>query len=272
MATSTSTSTQSSSPISTGHCVICGQMSTLRCRECAQFGMEIFFCSEKHQKLVWFAHKRVCGKRSNPFRWPSFNAKEIEDMMELCDKPFQVDGRGPIRTFLSDTKPTINKFNGTPEEEKAFLKQSTRFIYQSYSGDNTSLPTAAFGFDQQVTLVGARSTAYEIRAFSTVLPPSERDARALLKRFFDMLANKERNLLSELSDNRGNYPFYSTWQHKYLFHSATIALCNVEDPPSPEIVAAVKHTANELDKFYREVVAKTHPKEARILLEGLIQC
>ena len=75
----------------------------------------------------------------------------------------------------------------------------------------------AFGFDPQVNLVGLRSAAYLARAFSTVLPPSEKDAKALLKRFFDVFANKERNLLAQLSDNRGNYPFYSIWQHKSLF-------------------------------------------------------
>ncbi|GAA5954932.1 hypothetical protein JCM3765_007816 [Sporobolomyces pararoseus] len=271
MATSTSAASPSSPPISTGQCVICGKETNLRCRECGQFGMDLFFCSEKHQKLVWFAHKRVCGKRSNPFKWPNFDSKEIDDMIELCDKPYQVDNKGPIRTVLSDNKPTISKFSGTPEEEKAFSKQILRFTYESFSDEKTSLSTS-FGFDQQVTLVGLRSEAYLVRAFSTVLPPSKKDAKALSERFFDVLANKERNLLPELSDNRGNYPFYSTWQHKYLFHSATILLSHLEAPPSPEIVAAVKHTANKLRRFYREVVAKTHPKEANILLRGLLKC
>ncbi|GAA5853792.1 hypothetical protein JCM8547_007452 [Rhodosporidiobolus lusitaniae] len=36
----------------------------------------LFFCSNEHQKLVWFAHKRVCGEDAKPFRFPSLTAAE----------------------------------------------------------------------------------------------------------------------------------------------------------------------------------------------------
>ena len=32
-------------------------------------------------------HKRVCGKRSQPFTWPGFTEKEIERVVESAKKP-----------------------------------------------------------------------------------------------------------------------------------------------------------------------------------------
>jgi len=46
---------------------------------------------------MWFAHKRVCGPASNPFRWPKFSKKEISDLQNIADKPFQNHGTGPVR-------------------------------------------------------------------------------------------------------------------------------------------------------------------------------
>ena len=37
---------------------------------------------------IWFLHKRVCGERSNPFRFPGFTSKEVEEMMAYSMKPF----------------------------------------------------------------------------------------------------------------------------------------------------------------------------------------
>ncbi|GAA5886257.1 hypothetical protein JCM3774_001608 [Rhodotorula dairenensis] len=42
-------------------CCVCGEFSTMRCSACAKAGVDLYFCSTEHQKLVWFAHKPVCG-------------------------------------------------------------------------------------------------------------------------------------------------------------------------------------------------------------------
>jgi hypothetical protein len=33
-------------------CCVCGASSTLRCSACAQAGVDLYFCSAEHQKLV----------------------------------------------------------------------------------------------------------------------------------------------------------------------------------------------------------------------------
>ncbi|BGP20688.1 hypothetical protein JCM10213_001065 [Rhodosporidiobolus nylandii] len=54
-----------------GPCCVCGETTKNRCGACAEAQMSLFFCSREHQKLVWFAHKRICGPSSNsPFRFP----------------------------------------------------------------------------------------------------------------------------------------------------------------------------------------------------------
>ncbi|BGP39663.1 hypothetical protein JCM10449v2_003614 [Rhodotorula kratochvilovae] len=42
-------------------CEVCGGLTTLRCVACQKAGIDLFFCSRKHQKLVWELHKTVCG-------------------------------------------------------------------------------------------------------------------------------------------------------------------------------------------------------------------
>jgi hypothetical protein len=130
-------------------------------------------------------------------------------------------------------------------------------------------PEISSGLNGAVGVVTVRKDAYQARAFSTVLPSIENDPKALKKYFFDALASKEVDLLIELSDNRGNFPFYSQFQHKYIFYCATLILSKFNDPPLPEDLDLVKYTTQELERFYREVVAKTHPQEAEVLLKDL---
>jgi len=48
-----SSSTPSSSPVDSGECVVCGQVTTTRCSSCASHGTGwMYFCSREHQKLV----------------------------------------------------------------------------------------------------------------------------------------------------------------------------------------------------------------------------
>lgn len=48
---------------------------------------------------IWFMHRRVCGDRSNPFRWPSFSDKEIDEMVDLSNQPLQL-GSSPSYTWF----------------------------------------------------------------------------------------------------------------------------------------------------------------------------
>ncbi|GAA5853789.1 hypothetical protein JCM8547_007450 [Rhodosporidiobolus lusitaniae] len=45
-------------------CCVCGATTSQRCGACGKAGFSLFFCSNEHQKLGWFAHKRVCGEKA----------------------------------------------------------------------------------------------------------------------------------------------------------------------------------------------------------------
>ncbi|GAA5853837.1 hypothetical protein JCM8547_007468 [Rhodosporidiobolus lusitaniae] len=59
-------------------CYVCGVITTQRCWACQGAGFDLFFCSREHQKLVWFAHKRVCGENAKPFRFPLLSPDDFD--------------------------------------------------------------------------------------------------------------------------------------------------------------------------------------------------
>ncbi|BGP20618.1 hypothetical protein JCM10213_007154 [Rhodosporidiobolus nylandii] len=65
-------------------CIVCGAQTTQRCSSCAHVGLEVRFCKPEHQKLIWFAHKRVCGKNAKPYRFPLLTAEEARVAKEVA--------------------------------------------------------------------------------------------------------------------------------------------------------------------------------------------
>lgn len=86
-------------------CAVCGEKTAKRCSECAKAGVDLYFCSSAHQKLVrypqcplrhrkradrggwrqvWSKHREVCG--ANPFLPASLSAQELEQAIETCKK------------------------------------------------------------------------------------------------------------------------------------------------------------------------------------------
>ncbi|BGO99356.1 MYND-type domain-containing protein [Rhodotorula toruloides] len=59
-------------------CCVCGEATTKRCQACAKSGIDLFFCSPEHQKLVWKYHKQVCGPNAHPFRYPPLSPEEVK--------------------------------------------------------------------------------------------------------------------------------------------------------------------------------------------------
>ncbi|BGP31705.1 hypothetical protein JCM10296v2_003479 [Rhodotorula toruloides] len=73
-----------SSPLSS--CAVCGTPTTSRCSCCANAGgPSIFFCSPKHQKLVWHNHKFVCREKSAQFIAPPLTKAELARVEEIAD-------------------------------------------------------------------------------------------------------------------------------------------------------------------------------------------
>lgn len=139
--------------IQKGPCCVCGVTTTQRCSSCANHGLNLFLCGREHQKLVrfspppslsettltpllqiWYAHKKVCGVNSNPFRFPPLTPEEIstatarrsEDPLHsaslsgtLCGRyEWMKDSDLPVRPMLSfsSNSPRLSPFlAGSPQ-------------------------------------------------------------------------------------------------------------------------------------------------------------
>ncbi|GAA5846155.1 hypothetical protein JCM9279_005839 [Rhodotorula babjevae] len=74
-------------------CEVCGVKTIQRCSSCVKAGINLFFCSREHQKLVWSAHKPVCGPgKAHPFAVAPLSEDELSrtlrrlDTMELYEE------------------------------------------------------------------------------------------------------------------------------------------------------------------------------------------
>ncbi|GAA6041053.1 hypothetical protein JCM8097_004692 [Rhodosporidiobolus ruineniae] len=69
-----------------GPCLVCGEETASRCEACRQAGIDLFFCSREHQKLLWPVHKKVCGPgKANPSTWPALSTQEQEEVVSLLE-------------------------------------------------------------------------------------------------------------------------------------------------------------------------------------------
>lgn len=85
------------------------------------------------------------------------------------------------------------------------------------------------------------------------------------------MASKLKCVIGNLARDPQATPWYTQHLHLYLIHYAILSLCstlrgNTLDNPQHY----VKYTSRQLEKFYIEVVAKTHPREAYLLINELI--
>lgn len=178
-----STSTSPSAQIESGECVVCGNITTKRCSSCAASGTDwMFFCSIEHQKLVslplpiryayiaddrdiqiWFVHKRVCGVRSTPYSWPRFSPEEVEDMLEISQKPYATTVINGVQS--SCWLDSLFEKNAAPPEKRVGLfKVSLRrlsFTVRNRSTRWLSRLTASFRTSTRV--VSGESTSHTFR-------------------------------------------------------------------------------------------------------------
>ncbi|GAA5888991.1 hypothetical protein JCM6882_009710 [Rhodosporidiobolus microsporus] len=74
-----------------GQCCVCGTSTAQRCSACGTAGFDLFFCSREHQKLVYFAHKKVCGQNAKPFAFPPLTDAEAGQALANVDTPTPVE-------------------------------------------------------------------------------------------------------------------------------------------------------------------------------------
>ncbi|GAA6032922.1 hypothetical protein JCM8097_000050 [Rhodosporidiobolus ruineniae] len=94
----------------TGHCCVCGKETKDRCGACGKAGFNLFFCSREHQKLVWFAHKRICASRTKPFSFPPLTEDEIEYAKDHINVSYGVQRRGSV-TLATELTEMCFSFN-----------------------------------------------------------------------------------------------------------------------------------------------------------------
>ncbi|BGP39516.1 hypothetical protein JCM10450v2_003482 [Rhodotorula kratochvilovae] len=107
-------------------------------------GIDLFFCSPEHQKLVWFAHKAVCGPgKANPFVWPAFTQAELGLFKANPKAPFpgmsqpflswlredwadsEADALAQLGPLLSDTRTAV----GGSQEVQLVVSLSRAFLF-----------------------------------------------------------------------------------------------------------------------------------------------
>ncbi|GAA5914394.1 hypothetical protein JCM8208_002837 [Rhodotorula glutinis] len=90
-------------------CEVCGVETVQRCSSCDKAGIDLFFCSKDHQKLVWPAHKPVCGPgKAHPFPILPLSQDEIAWIKTQLDEPNLELGltmRQELDLFRQDDRP-----------------------------------------------------------------------------------------------------------------------------------------------------------------------
>ncbi|EGU11938.1 hypothetical protein RTG_02000 [Rhodotorula toruloides ATCC 204091] len=116
-----------------GECLVCGTETKNRCSSCVKAGIDLFFCSPEHQKLVWPVHRSFCGPgKANPFRWPALSPEQVQAAIaELDRKDYRAAGNEtvtPLSTMLTIAlgdalgKLTHTTDSQTPAEIDALLE------------------------------------------------------------------------------------------------------------------------------------------------------
>ncbi|GAA5856877.1 hypothetical protein JCM5353_003200 [Sporobolomyces roseus] len=244
-------STSSSSATETiGQCVVCGKETATRCSACAKNGTEwMFFCSIEHQKLIWKVHRFVCGPRSKPFRWPGLSQEEIDDFLEIALQPF-------VRMISVAIMQPTGGLDGFKAEIE-HLKDPGLDKIPAFRTNH--------GYAQlRELLVSLQDAVDKVTGNSTL----EHHIELMTKRPFNMILSKiATSPLPELV-YRSEFDSWSTgFLHRYLI-SFSLAAISMREKRT-DVLDYVAYTGLELERYLKEVISVTHPKEARLLLEWI---
>ncbi|GAA6032910.1 hypothetical protein JCM8097_000044 [Rhodosporidiobolus ruineniae] len=101
-------------PSPSGACCVCSKETIQRCSACGKAGFDLFFCSTEHQRMVWFAHKQVCGPKSKPFSFPLLSPEEAEEAKQKLHTKYDVQGRTHQNTLEEDLTALCGGFKPVP--------------------------------------------------------------------------------------------------------------------------------------------------------------
>ncbi|GAA5821575.1 hypothetical protein JCM11251_000915 [Rhodosporidiobolus azoricus] len=197
----------------TGECCVCGARTEKRCGACSAAGFDLFFCSREHQKLVYFAHKQVCGRNAKPFCFPPLTPAEAAEAIEIrhldidCDEPSL---SGQIEEIIGCA----------PEGVPVCIRSLTMGNPSSTIGAYASglLCTVRAGMTNQRVLAATRQHAVsgivDYRVYASTTPPICR-----VSNFAVVFGNT-----SPLPALEGSFPTHENWYndllHQLLIYSA----------------------------------------------------
>ncbi|GAA5966526.1 hypothetical protein JCM3765_000945 [Sporobolomyces pararoseus] len=199
---------------SLGSCMVCGTKTDKACAPCSRAGLKtMLFCSPEHQRLVWFAHKRVCGKgRANPFRMPRFTEKEVERFVELSTVDLPDEGRW-VDGMSDECDPAR-----TTEQKKAMFKEALIPLME----DGKDHP---FSQDTHELLSRTRARAFTIDAsirIQDIERTGPKPAQLSSGDTFETTAGNLFHILPDILDNC-SAPYWTELLHILVIFHALVA-------------------------------------------------
>ncbi|GAA5975799.1 hypothetical protein JCM5350_000734 [Sporobolomyces pararoseus] len=239
---------------SPGLCVVCGTQTSKLCSSCSKAGSQMFFCSIEHQRLVFFAHKLVCGNRSNPFLLPGFTQEETERFKYLAKLPLVPSPSGSIP--FNDYKPLPDK----PAIPANLVDNFVESEYQRSLDSRFNIGLVIYrmhAFDMERQLQLEHGSTY---ASNSLKLGRQQPANAFAF-FLGHLPVK----LFRVETLEEYASWSSRFQHLLLISLALSIQTQVQQ--DPELPGLANVALTRVVKFCREVVSQSHPKEASLLVD-----
>ncbi|BGP15669.1 hypothetical protein JCM10213v2_003658 [Rhodosporidiobolus nylandii] len=207
------------------------------------------FCSVEHQKMIWFAHKRVCGERANPFRWPLLSAEEAEDALPRIDKPANND---PATTLAQ-----IIAFNhGTSRDQAAnvlaSLSAESSAPRLSMKDEQKLLPLVRYSEYQQV-LANGKGNPF--------IPPNRHNDPSIWHNLIGSWILNTLNVKTDYHDKA----WWTPYQHFALVYFVLREKYRLK-PWDTDAKAFHSHARQQFERVMRVEVAKEDPVLSRTML------
>ncbi|BGO91118.1 hypothetical protein NBRC10512_005788 [Rhodotorula toruloides] len=130
----------------TGMCMVCGKETQNRCSKCADAGIDLFFCSPEHQKLVWPGHRIFCGSQAFPVSFPLLSKAEVASIVGNLDKTIfcpTIDGQEVQITLMDHIRQAALPGMGVPETLTLILgtseESTARPVFRNNPGKQQEL-------------------------------------------------------------------------------------------------------------------------------------
>ncbi|GAA5999832.1 hypothetical protein JCM10207_005931 [Rhodosporidiobolus poonsookiae] len=232
-------------------CRICGTQTSQRCSACSPHGVNLYFCSKEHQKLVWPIHKQFCGDNAHPFLWPGLTPLEASIAKQALDVR---DGPDPMSTLRAElAREGVRVRRG---EEESFFATLTP------GAANLDTPTSQF------CLHAVRNR------LSIVIPASQ------LTNPGPAFGNIAQVTVEEASVTCQDFPhdaatlrplWWSVFQHRFVIFTY-VFLKFKGRKFTPEAAKILGYTYGQLESLIDEHLQPSHPEPARIIRGSLRMC